>query len=223
MATLFSKLSEIDNKTKYGVYGWIRKAELELKITHIPLMISNICILYYFEHEIFDIVSKDVKKSIDGKSITKMNNTWKNTNYGIIEIESNADNIYQWDFKIKKAMNYNILIGIMDSNQLIQDNAYFMCEAKKVSYVQYGGGYTYDTTNQTWPNFTRKSEWEFKQNDKVSMILNLKSSKLTFIINDKVEINAYDNIPKSDDIKYKMFVTLLNKDDCVQILDLSKQ
>ena len=84
MTSLSKKLSQIDDKTKYGVYGWIRKAGQELELNHVPLMISSICILYYCQDEIFDIVSTHVTKSADGKSITASENSWHNTNYGII-------------------------------------------------------------------------------------------------------------------------------------------
>ena len=93
MASFLKKLSKIDTRTKYGVYGWIRQAEQELQLRHVPLMISSICILYYHKDEIFDIVSKDVKLSMDGKSITKLCTGCKNTNYGINKIASNTDNV----------------------------------------------------------------------------------------------------------------------------------
>ena len=40
LMSFLKKLSKIDDKTKYGVHGWIRKAEKELQLGHIPLMIS---------------------------------------------------------------------------------------------------------------------------------------------------------------------------------------
>ena len=56
-----------------------------------------------------------------------------------------------------------------------------------------------------------------------STSMDLVSSKLTFLINDKFQINAFDNILKSDDIKYRMLVALYDKDDCVEISAFSKQ
>ena len=95
MTSLLKRLSEIDDKSKNGVYGWIRKAEEELQLGYIPLMISSICILYYYEDEIFEIASKDVKLSKDGKSIIKIaaHCDFCNMNFGKVEIISNTDNI----------------------------------------------------------------------------------------------------------------------------------
>ena len=91
MSSLLKRISKVDTKTKYGIYGWIRRAEQELQLIHIPMLISSICILFYHEEEFFDIVSKKVKKSIDGKCITTMKSSKHNSNYGITEIASNTD------------------------------------------------------------------------------------------------------------------------------------
>ena len=219
MSSVLKRLSKIDNKTKYGVYGWIRKAEQELQLSHIPSSISDICILYYYQDEIFHIVSKQVKVSEDGRSITKIRGGWANTNYGITEIESNTNNIYRWDFNMKKLQSYHVMIGIMDSKYINPDSYFMNTGAKNCSYIQWGIGWTYETKNGSWPRSSANEDWMFQHDgDKVSMILDLSQSKLTFIINDKVTINAYDDIKKSDDIKYRMFVTMWNRDDCVEIV-----
>ena len=72
MASCWRKLSKIDRRTKYAVYGWIRKAEQELQLSHTPLMVSSICILYYVEDEIFEQTADTVKISKRGKCITKL-------------------------------------------------------------------------------------------------------------------------------------------------------
>ena len=99
MSSMFKKLSKVDKKQKYCVYGWIREMEQALDINHVPLMISSICILYFHEEEMFDGVGDHVTLSKDKKCIT--NNATKQTkNYGIIEISSNEECIYQWDLKL---------------------------------------------------------------------------------------------------------------------------
>ena len=215
-------LSKIDPRTKVGVYGWIRKAEKELRLTHIPSEISDICVLYYYQYEIFDVVSIQVKVSEDRRSIAKLSGGWNNTNYGIMEIESNTNNIYCWDFKMKKLHSYHVMIGIMDKKYMNADR-YFLRDAKKVTYCQWGAGYTFNTMKGKWPSQSLDREHLFQQGDKVSMRLDLSESKLTFVINDRVQINAYNDIPKSDEIQYKMFVTMWNRDICVEILNFAIQ
>ena len=91
MAAFLKKLSKIDERTKYGVYGWMRQAEKELQLGYIPLMIQSICLLYFYEEQMFDIIGKDIKVSKNKKCITKINECgWTNNSYGITEIESNT-------------------------------------------------------------------------------------------------------------------------------------
>ena len=47
MSAFFHKLARIDKDTKYGVYGWIRRAEKELRLSHVPIMIYNICVILF--------------------------------------------------------------------------------------------------------------------------------------------------------------------------------
>ena len=82
MTSLLKRLSTIDDKTKYGVYGWIREAEKELKSSQIPLMISSICILYYHEYDTFEIVPDNTRISCNGKCITKINQCRNDVHWG---------------------------------------------------------------------------------------------------------------------------------------------
>ena len=73
MTLKFKRLSKIDNRTKFGVYGWVREAEETLNIGNVPQMISSICILYYTEYDEFSIIGRDVDVSNDKTIITKQN------------------------------------------------------------------------------------------------------------------------------------------------------
>ena len=120
MASCWKKLSQIDIRTKYGIYGWMRQAEKELKLPHIPLMISSICILYFFEDEIFNEIGNQTEMSKDRKCIKNMSNKFSNTNYGIIEIDSNSQGFYRWEIRWEirlksQATMTNIIIGITDT------------------------------------------------------------------------------------------------------------
>ena len=44
------QLKDIDNRTKYAVYGWIRRKEKSLRLLNVPSQITSICILYYREN-----------------------------------------------------------------------------------------------------------------------------------------------------------------------------
>ena len=127
---LFKQLSKIDDRTKYSVYGWIREAERSLHLTHIPMMINSICILFYRDDEIFDIIGKNVKVSSNKKCITKLeapppDNKWDNNTYGILEIPSMSNLIYKWDLKVcANRKGTGIVIGISSIETPAKDFEY---------------------------------------------------------------------------------------------------
>ena len=53
------------------VYGWIREMEKELQLNDIPVEITRICVDYYKEDEIFEIMGKNMEFSKDGKIVTR--------------------------------------------------------------------------------------------------------------------------------------------------------
>ena len=201
MSSFWKKLSIIDNKTKYAIYGWMRKTEEELSLCHIPIIISSICIIYFYEYDAFETVGKDTKISSDGKSITKLENSrWRN-NYGKITIASNTNNIYRWDFKLKKLKHFYVIIGITNSKKLYPNRNFFDADTTFDTYALDAVGYT-----------TRK----LKQSDEVSMILNLKTAKLKFLLNNN-EWNKCLTIKKEDNLTYRMFVSLVCSNNCIEL------
>ena len=96
------QLRNVDKRTKYAVYGWMRNKEKELRLSHTPAMISSICILYLSEDEIFGIIGKDTKLSNNKKCIIKRTTGADNSSYGMKGIDSMLDCICKYDLKISK-------------------------------------------------------------------------------------------------------------------------
>ena len=100
------RLSKIDDMIKYGVYGWTRKAEQELTLHHVPIMISSIIILYFHAEEKFDQITKSLIKSKNDKCAT-INRSFGDIGianaFGIIEIDSTDNNEYRWDLCMNPA------------------------------------------------------------------------------------------------------------------------
>ena len=96
MPSCCKKLAHIDTKTKYGVYGWMRKAEVELQLSQSPLMIANICVLYLYEEDPFDQTVNSTGISHDRRLITQTTHCSKTgMNYGTIVIDSNQKISYR--------------------------------------------------------------------------------------------------------------------------------
>ena len=214
MSSFWKKLSIIDNKTKYAIYGWMRKTEEELSLCHIPIIISSISIIYFYEYDVFETVGKDTKISSDGKSITKLENSrWRN-NYGKITIASNTNNIYRWDFKLKKLKHFYVIIGITNSKKLYPNRNFLYTYPTFDTYALDGVGYTIVSNMNSWDFQTTR---KLKQSDEISMILNLKTAKLKFLLDNNDEWNQCLTIEKEDDLPYRMFVSLLCSNDCIEL------
>lgn len=223
MSAFLKKLSNIDSKTKYSVYGWIRKAEEELKLGHIPLLISSICILYFHDDAIFDITAENIKLSKDKKCITKLlTKGWDNVCYGITKIQSNTNNIYRWDMKINKLIFGGVGIQIGISN-IFHANTSFDNYNAGFQYIQWGDGDVFHPSDRDW-NSENDEEFWIQENDKVSIVLNLKTATMICSVDHNGEIFEikHKNIKKSDDIIYRFGVSLFDINDSIEIIDFSR-
>eukprot|EP01084_Bolivina_argentea_P199656 341603_1 len=167
-------LSKIVKRTKYTVHGWIRTTEKSSNLCTTPLLIISLCILYSREDEIFEIISDDVKLSLDKKSIHKTNNgfNWDNCSYGVNEILSTTNCIYEWILKIKANFkNYHqsgICIGISSTKNRNKD---FSCLSDGFHYVYLNNGNKYQNNNNNnaynWSNYCNSCG----VNDKIGIYL----------------------------------------------------
>ena len=172
-------------------------------------MINAICILYFRDDEIFDVIGKGIKLSENKKIITKMDNIRGQNNYGIVKIESASNLIYQWELRFIN-FDHGILFGIT-SNQTVKsfgDHHYAFTNLGKKT-----------KTNDRWKSYGET----VRAGDIVSIHLDLNKDQIKLAINGKDQGIAYDNIDRSQVIKYQLFVCLRSKNDCVEILNFSKQ
>ena len=214
----FKQLKRIDDRTKLSVHGWIREHEKMLKIKHIPSMINAVCILYIRDDEIFAIVGKGgIKVSENKKRITKIcNEGWDQNAYGIFEVPSHIDGIYEWKLKIIKSNRYEnngsgIRIGI--ASKVVPNGIYY--------------GKFYQFMNGGWRDHINRrgsvSGGKFRQGDELTMHLDLREARLRLIVNGEKRSFIPEDIYKSKDIKYRLIVSLFDIGHCVEIVDFSKK
>ena len=217
------QLNKISKRNQYSVYGWIREQEKLLKITHIPSMINVMCILYFRDDDTFDILSKNgVRLSSDNKMITKVGGCSfvgsECNNYGNMVIESESEYVLKWDLQIIKCSpSFAVFVGIASEQN----------PNTSISTIVSIPGHFIFASNQ----YKRRSEdtrWSifgkfWNDGDKISIILDLKKGELSLMINDKDQGVALEDIPKSKDIKYRLFVTLRYDGDSVKILNFCQE
>ena len=219
MSSLFKRLSAIDEITKDTVNGWIRFQQQELNLCHVPMMLCSICILYYHNDEIFDIIGNNVKVSKNKKGITKINKyDWNNTSYGInqISLNSGVKYKYQWDIKIMiEIPGINFFIGLSSGCSPSKG-----CEVPstclKFMYCS-DGDLLVDSKDINWKEYGRPLD----NNDIVSILLDLREMEIRFFVNGIDQGIAY-NVTISDE-KLRLSVTMYPKSTSVEIVKFSKQ
>ena len=89
-----NQLKHIQDSIKYTVFGYVRSYEPTLKLIdgnkQIPVLISYLCLTYYYHGESFIKSVDDIKISANKMSITKISSIsrYNNTSYGTIWIPS---------------------------------------------------------------------------------------------------------------------------------------
>merc|ERR1712232_496954 len=168
------RLKRVDKQSRYIIFGCIREIESTLDATNvnlfknIPLLVTSLCMTYYFIPEFFDDSISNQIKLTNYKRNMRTNYRNDKLNYGSITISSTNKLISEWHLKIKhiKGMMNGIHIGIssMIDNDKKKDNNH---------YGYYGGGFVFETIKNTkkWRSYCCK----FGDDDKISMRLDFKS------------------------------------------------
>ena len=229
MASLLKRLSKIDDRTKDAVNGWIRKQRQSLNLCDVPMMLCSICILYYHNDEIFEMIAKSVILSKNKKCITKIKNVCYHSNYGINEISTDSEYEYKWDLKIKEIeISTNVFVGLSSKYDTKQHN---FCVTDGVNFIYCSDGDIHHERNHCerdrnipgwdWNKYGNR----FVKNDIVSIILDLKRKQINFLVNGIDQGIAYENVkfPASQKIKLRLSVSMCSSGQSVEIVKFSKQ
>ena len=180
-------LSKIDNITKDIVNGWLRRQQQQLN-TIIPNVLNGICIIYYYEDEIFETNPNHKILNRFGININLGSNRrcicittnkidpitafYQHRVYGVNEIMVNniyCNYIYQWTMKIHDATSicgYHsvIMIGFQNNTMFAYGND------GKIEEIGYPG------TRTTYGQ-------KFGTDDEVSVSLNTKTTEVRYEVN----------------------------------------
>ena len=227
----FKLLRQIDKLTKYSVHGWIRRNTKQLNLQHIPSMIDAICILYFRDDERFAIINKrKITLSQDGKSITRNNieelPSYWNISYGIMEVDSMSNMIYEWRLRIVKQAIKHPKYGVkcfiwFGITSFIDTNAQFYHPIRGKFYEFQG---VHKSCRQTFWGYECFPYGEgYNEGDIVTICLDLKRAEIRLNVNEKVQEVAFENVIKEQGVKYRMSVRLPCPQDCVEILTFEKK
>ena len=217
MSSLPSELLKlVDRKTEYVVNGFIHRIENISSLSiNVPRSIIQICILFFFQFEYFEKCGDDLSITGDQENRIKKSaevDGWRNIGYGSKWIESNTSNIIRWTIKIiKHKQNDGVMVGVIskeiDSNDCLWNSTHCTFLWNKIIYYE-GCNINDEYIDHYWVN----------TNVLLTMELNLKKSELIYYINDKCYGTATNKIKKSDNIRYKLAVSLYWPYDEIEIV-----
>ena len=211
---IFSKIKRIPPFAKNIVYGYIRLQIIKNQYDNIPELIFFICLIYYYQFDIFGKHSKNLIILGDAKNIitkTKGRPQWDPI-YGIEWFESNKNNIIKWTVKLIDG-NYNVAVAIVSNKhhlEIDQDIRW------PYSYVYY----FHNLRSIDGNTESKHSKIKIVKGDKVTFILDFTSSTLEVIKNDNEDNDIiFTNIRKGNDIKYKIALQIHYTGTSVQFID----
>eukprot|EP01084_Bolivina_argentea_P037165 68717_1 len=215
MSHSLNHLKSINTDIKYTVFGYIRECETKLCLhTNIPIMVSYICLSYYFHGEYFDKCSNDIVISNSTNTITKkeghnsnnsINNivsAWCNTTYGKLWIESDIDQIAKWTLKLNHC-GINTFIGLMSKDNRINSNC-STSKDKPYYAVFHAGSTDYNDNTCVYNN----NMVTFKNGDIMIFILNTQKRCISIQKNNDVQFCIYENIQKNINQHIGWFVVI---------------
>ena len=224
------KLNEIDKKTRKLISGYNRQIQNKLNdnkyclFKHIPNVINYLCTFYYFEFEHFDIIGEGISLSDDKTTITKIAETgvYDNTTFSSSIISSMNSNIEcKWSLKIVKSKERLITIGIAPYKKDMMNTS--LWNSKSLHYL-YNGWIGYKSyIDDKGKSKSTKYGSEFGEGDIVDIYINLKSKIITFYVNGKSQGVAFTKIESESDLKYRLFVSMHDRNDSVSLIKFEKK
>eukprot|EP01084_Bolivina_argentea_P034575 64017_1 len=203
-------LRYVDAKSKDTVFGFTRNISKTYNY-NIPIVITNITLLYYFENDNWDKTLVGDFMHIDEHNCLTHKGDVSGTAFLTKEFDSG---VHSWRFKIEKVCDYGkndwtTTIGIFDATE----NMSIACNDV---FVRYGIGFGYQMghiVNCDADDFTEYGI-RCKKGDIIEMIVDCDKQELKYIINGVDYGKAFD----IDKKKYRAAVNLWAKGDAIRLL-----
>lgn len=230
MSVLLKQIKSINQIDKDIVIGYIKNEQklltLSISPNKIPMGISYLCILFYYEDDCFNKDQCAKEMEIDETNsivaIKQSGGGFKKA-LGAMDIFDRNDGIsriYSWTFKIldhKPDMAQVIYIGI-DSNDKSKNES-------SLNIVSYALGTETRTAGFTMDNGSYKNiflEWKYGKGDEIKMELNMEEKTLRYWINNENIDCVLQDIDFAKNMKYNMCVCAAMDGLSLQLLNFEK-
>lgn len=224
------ELKRADKTDKYSVWGFIRQAVKQFEILNIPFIIYYICLKYFWIYECFVAVSSKNTNILDDGATIVYNCDWVNSHRRRNRLSMCKATIdcsilqeVEWRFKIMTSSSDFIYINGINFCISCATGFDQMEDWNAPSY-HWGSGSMYSCgTNYMGSS---KNPVDFWDNNIYIITLNTKERTIKVEVQDETDHHEptiiFYNI-HTDTIKYKLFVSLRDKNEGVRLLKFSRK
>ena len=205
--------------------GYIRNAQKLIQSYPIPMDISYLCLLYFYEYDYFFKCGDSMDINETGDTVNVIFDG-EATCYGKIDISNrNESIIYEWKFKILRFdhqfAEWIMCIGIDASNREHCND--FFCKNFHKEF-QYCKALENDgTIRSNGEYFVMDQECPYFEGDTITMVLDPKQEKLKYFKNDEDECIVIVNVEFEQDTKYNMAVFAGDEGVSIQLIEFNKR
>ena len=202
MAVQLNTLKHVNERDKLAVYSWVRNIEKTHKLSQsVPSLVLSMTILYFRDDEIWDD-NEYVDRTRDNKEIRGPGNEGS-TIYkvsGVNKICPLRKGKYEWDILIKDSFDHPskwpICIGLLCESTEKVIGAFYFSNGQRATNCHYFGATTYEYGE------------EYDKNDKISVLLDTSSQKISFKKNDKDQGIAFSFEEIEENSMWELFVSI---------------
>ena len=224
MSKVLKKIHAINQLDKDVVIGYAKNVQKLLKTQQIPMAITYLCLLYFYETDYFYKAGMMMNINDKGDILEALQ---QSTCYGKLDIGYHLHFnklILSWTFKIiqfSPLSRNSLCIGIDSSNRRHYD--YFFANFNDYSCLK---NLFYAVTNEgfmyTVFGASNKGTGEWRQGDTIKMELNAQEGQLRYFVNDKDIGNVFD-IPIGENMVYNLAVFAGDQDTKIQLVSFEKR
>lgn len=196
--SLMKRLANINQTDKDVTFGYMRRAQKSYKCLNIPIALSHICLLYFYQFDYFAECGLNMKIN-EGKDIVTNTGGDGSTGYGALHIANDPYSsafIYQWQFAVlpykKTTIQGFVAIGIADHNYTNLGKEWYGNSDDNIHIALNDDGLITRTLyyDRIKNNYRFAQCWEygpsgFAANDVVIITLDMKMKKLEFVVHTK--------------------------------------
>ena len=239
-------LKDAPINVQYCVFGYMRTYEKKLSLNVIPSRVIYLVLLFYYEREHFDKSPECIEISEDQRTITRTDKGdsyyWTNLTFLKKWIDSTSNQLIEWTFKVDKKDGNDakdkkgICIGIysdyndkyltMNPIDDAMNPPFYVLWANNQPEKGKIGSCAWsrecgDRCNKTLTTPAATTS-NYSHHDVIKFRYHTKESKVYFKINDGADGLLFDNIQKSEKIKYKMAIALAKIGDSISLIDFKQ-